>query len=622
MRTHTQELFSWFLKLILLIVILSVFLPLSPKMPAPGIDASWELGLNQAVAQGLSFGKDIIFTLGPYSSIYTKAYHPATDFMMIGGSFYLAFFYWVSLILIIKGAKWQWTVVFGIMLFGMIYSRDSLLFSYPLLIGLICFQKPELYKQNYFLVLFTLLLTPFGLMPLIKGSLLILCFTMMMLCAVFFMLNQKSKLAIICLISPFVSMVLFWIASGQAINNLPAYIINSLSIASGFTEAMATVGERTDLILFGLSSVCILIFILWQKQQDWFMKLFTAGAFLIFLFLSFKTGFTRYVGHAFIAGTSLMIAGFLLVYFYRNKLLIPLVLLSLSSSIYINSHDTQISLRNNFLSTYSAAWYGFKNRLLETGWLKQDFDLSMVYLRNQAAFPVLNGTTDVYSFNQSYLIASDMKWAPRPVFQSYSVFTPAMADKNYRYLANEKRPDNIIFKIEAIDDRLPSIEDGASWPALLSYYQPEEFNNEYLFLKKNNVRQSPPAHLLHSEHYSLGEWVQLPHHDDPLFAEIEIKPTFIGILAAFFFKPSQLTAQFKLNDGSQRQYRIIASMAKAGFLLSPLIEQTAEFGLLYHGKEYLTKKEVIAFKIEAMTLSPETWHHQYSIRFKTLSPTK
>lgn len=28
-------------------------------MPAPGLDASWAVGLNQAVAQGLAFGKDI-----------------------------------------------------------------------------------------------------------------------------------------------------------------------------------------------------------------------------------------------------------------------------------------------------------------------------------------------------------------------------------------------------------------------------------------------------------------------------------------------------------------------------------------------------------------------------------
>lgn len=50
---------NWLLKFALLIIIIAVFIPLSPKMPAPGLDASWAVGLNQAIAQGLAFGKDI-----------------------------------------------------------------------------------------------------------------------------------------------------------------------------------------------------------------------------------------------------------------------------------------------------------------------------------------------------------------------------------------------------------------------------------------------------------------------------------------------------------------------------------------------------------------------------------
>lgn len=94
----TNKLFDVLSKLILLIIIICTFVPFSPKMPAPGIDPSWALGLNQAVAQGLAFGKEIIFTLGPYSSLYTKTYHPATDFLMITGCLYLALSYWIYLL--------------------------------------------------------------------------------------------------------------------------------------------------------------------------------------------------------------------------------------------------------------------------------------------------------------------------------------------------------------------------------------------------------------------------------------------------------------------------------------------------------------------------------------------
>nr|WP_241480456.1 hypothetical protein [Legionella norrlandica] len=60
-----HHIINWVLKFVLLIVVIAVFVPFSPKMPAPGLDASWAVGLNQAIAQGLAFGKDILFTLGP-----------------------------------------------------------------------------------------------------------------------------------------------------------------------------------------------------------------------------------------------------------------------------------------------------------------------------------------------------------------------------------------------------------------------------------------------------------------------------------------------------------------------------------------------------------------------------
>ena len=45
--------------IVLLITTIAKFVPFSPAMPAAGLDPSWVFGLNQAVAQGLSFGKEI-----------------------------------------------------------------------------------------------------------------------------------------------------------------------------------------------------------------------------------------------------------------------------------------------------------------------------------------------------------------------------------------------------------------------------------------------------------------------------------------------------------------------------------------------------------------------------------
>lgn len=247
-----QLFFAGLPRFILLIAVMTAFVPFSPKMPAAGLDPSWALGLNQAVALGFAFGKDIIFTLGPYSAIYTQAYHPATDMMMIVGSVYLALSYWFGLITFLKGSKLLWISAFALTLLGMIYARDSLLFSYPLLAGLISFQLifarvvPSFNKQISLIALFA----GFGLLCLIKGSLIILCSVVLVICFSGFFVFRQKKMSYLAIASALASLIYCWLAAGQSLSNLFIYFINSLGIAAGFTEAMSLDGNQTEIVVY------------------------------------------------------------------------------------------------------------------------------------------------------------------------------------------------------------------------------------------------------------------------------------------------------------------------------------------------------------------------------------
>ncbi|WP_347251969.1 hypothetical protein [Legionella sp.] len=631
-----------FLKLLLLVITVSVFVPFSPKMPAPGLDSSWALGLNQAIAQGLAFGKDILFTLGPYSAIYTKAYHPSTDFMTMGGSLYLAISYWICLILLMRGIQWHWSIVFGLLLFTMVYVRDSLFFSYPLLAGLVCFkmvsfekgmttlsssfQRPAMNRKKllpisnqHFPLSLILIFAPFGLLPLIKGSLLILCTVIMIFCAVFFKMNKKNQCALISLGIPLLSLLLFWVGAGQSLSNLFSYLSGTVLLASGFSEAMSTEGSHAEITLYLINSTLLLSFIATRTQIPHAQRFFLLSLFLVFLFLSFKTGFTRHVGHAFIASSSILIAALLLPFLFHSKMVFIVILISFYTWKDINSHYTQVSIRNNFKSTYTAAWFGLKNRLKDRNGLIQDFNLVMNFMRDRALFPSLPGTTDIYSTNQSYLISSGNTWSPRPVFQSYSVFTANLAEKNRIHLLGKKRPDNIIFKIEPIDERVPALEDGLSWPFLMANYQPVSMTNGFLVLQKKNALITNPMTVITNENHFLGETVTLPSGNQPLFAEFEIKPTILGQLSTILFKPTPLQIHFELKDGTKKQYRFIATMAKAGFLLSPLVENTAEFALLFNKRSELNTKLVKSFQISLDSKQYWQWNNEYLIRYKHIA---
>ncbi|KTC90280.1 hypothetical protein OQJ18_04640 [Fluoribacter dumoffii] len=617
-----EELLFFLGKLSLFLIITSIFIPFSPKLPAPGIDPSWALGLNQAVAQGLAFGKDIIFTLGPYSSLYTKAYHPATDSLMMAGCFYLAISYWFCLLFLMRKTRWLWFFMLCIPFLGMIYARDSLFFSYPLLTGLISHQiishdRIQLSNSSLLSLVF-FIFAPFGLLALIKGSMLILCLLVLFLCFVFFIISNQKKLALICLISPSVSILLFWLAAKQPVASLPDYLTSTLWIASGFTEAMSTDGSISEILLYLMSCLLLFLVISQEKQTSGKAKLFLLGIYFVFLFVSFKTGFTRHVGHAFIPGTSVLLATLFLAFITQFWISGPLILISLSSWYFINSHYTNISIRNNFISSYSSAWHGLKNRIQDPSWLETNFIFTMNFLREQADFPVLQGTTDIYSYDQTYLISSQNIWAPRPVFQSYSVFNQGLAEENTRHLQGKHKPDNIIFKVEPIDQRLPSLEDGASWPLLLTHYQPTRLANNFLFLQKREIPISLNQSKLKSETHFLGERVELLAKNRLLFAEINMIPNFWGKLATLLYKPQQLKITFTLNNGDIKHYRLVANMAKSTFLVSPLIENTTEFTLLYKKTSELNDNEVKSFVITTNHEKNWNWNNSYTINLRQI----
>lgn len=627
---NTFHLFAQVSKLILFFILVALFVPFSPKMPAPGLDASWALGLNQAVAQGLAFGKEIIFTLGPYSSIYTKMFHPTTSLMMYAGSLYLSISYWVILVLLIKNKPNYLVIMLSIPLLGMIYSRDSLLFSYPLLISLYYFQcladKKTIHHTS--LLICTLLFAPLGLLALIKGSLLILCLATLILCSSFFILEcinlslqggskQFYKLSIICLCSPAAAMSIFWMASGQTLGNLPAYILNTLIISSGFSEAMSTFGNNLEVVLYLFNALLILCSLFWQKDTSSLRRLFLFSLYFIFLFVSFKTGFTRHYGHAFIAGTSILMASLFLLLIQQSKLNVILVFLSINSWFVINSHYTHISLSTNFKSNYSSAWYGFKRSLEEPSWLETNFNLSMNFLQTQNPLPTLAGTTDIYSYNQAYLLSSANIWSPRPVFQSYSVFMPSLIEKNKQHLQGKHKPDHIIFNIEPIDKRLPALEDGASWPLILKNYKPSQVSNNFLILdaKPDISKPKKPTALISSRQHQLGEEVFLPPNKGYLFAKISLKPTLWGKIAAVFYKPSPLMISMILQNGTEKNYRFIASMARSGFLISPLVENTRDFNALFNNPDF-PEHRVKSIRITRLKNSKH-WENIYQLQVKT-----
>ena len=591
--------------LLLVYAAISLVVPFLPAMPSPGLDQSWMAGMNEAMARGMDFGRDIVFTFGPYASIYTASYHPATDAPMLWGSLYLGIMLAVVLLRLLAGTSWLPRLGVALLLVEASQSRDALLLLYPLAAAVCTCRSlnatagpPGQRRSALFLVL---LFAPFGLLSLVKGTMLILCIGMATL-SMALLAHERRMLAAGAVAGASIgSLLLFWIAAGQPVAALPHYLVGVAQVSAGYTEAMAVRGASSDVVLAlagsallcGLAAACEAVP---SRRHRVFMLLAYAAA----AFVAFKAGFVRHdSSHDLIAPAFLVLAAALLAT-SRGAVGLLLTLPFLASWLMLTAPPQPgrvPPLVDKLDAMFGSSWLGLSMRL--DGTMERDFHDQMARIRARVGFPRLAGTTDIYSHDQLALIASGNTWNPRPVLQSYSAYTPALARLNRDHLLSRKAPDNVIFRVEPIDGRLPALEDGPSWPVLLQGYAPTGLLNDAVLLRRRASPPPAPTEHRRSTHRH-GDWIPVPAGGPITYARIHVPLSRWEALQSTAFKPGELQVRLRLKDGTERRFRLVRGMAAAGLVLSPLVETSAEFGLLYADPKYLAHKRVEAFAVSAV----------------------
>jgi hypothetical protein len=620
-------------RLALLLMLACVLIPFSPGMPEEGLDPSWVAAMNQAVAQGLVFGREVIFTYGPYASVLTRAYHPATDAMMVWGASQVVVAFSVALMVLSIGRVGIWLLSVAFAVGAMTPLRDALLLWYPLLVALCCdrlFRAPSgpqhRPREASHLWLLALLCSPLGLLPLVKGVMLISCCVVAGLLVLQFVLERRWRAAGVVVAVPLAWMLSCWALAGQPLYALPMYVESMLSIISGYTAAMSSEGVPWEPMAY-LAGSSWLLAVLWLDSDARGPRRFVLPAvFALSLFLAFKAAFVRHDGHALIAGSFLLLAALSLNLRWRSRravsaLVVATGVWALIDAQYLGSDPLQFV--RSIKVAVTSVWSGMGRRLSDDGGLQADFDASLAAIRNGHRLLPLDGRADIYSFNQSHLLAAGARWSPRPVFQSYSAYVPELVEKNRRHLMSDAAPESVVFRVEPIDGRVPASEDGASWPLLLSAYRPVALETGTLYLARHAQAPSPPETAGPPTPppvvASMGVPVVVPAGPDPVFARIDVRQTLLGRLAGLVYKPSELRIGMRLDDGRMRSFRFVAGSGQAGLVVSPLIESSAEFALLYGGKGYLSAKKVDSFWITAERPA-RLWATRYTVSFERLVP--
>ena len=628
---------------ILFLGLLVKFVPFNPAMPGGGPDPSWTLATNEAVARHFLFGTQIIFTSGPFSSVYTHLFHPATFFMVFVTSLYLAIACWACLVVLTRNAGWGRVLGLSVGLLGLLGPGDVEFYVFSLAFALATIRAldddaPSWLATGRGALLIALIAAPFGLLPLIKISLIPLSAFMTIASAAVLALCGFRMAGIAAVIGPVVALPLCWIWAGQPISGLGSYFASMPQITLGYTTAMsqnpqipATVSHITLKLIWSyltmvgylIAAAMILVVLLVHRRRMQLVRILLGGIYFTYLFFAFKAGFVRHDSHVLIAGEALLFGALLLPFVVRSRL--ADVALAVAVCVYLmpEIQHAHIHLANPAASYVSAA-SGIAKTVTQSNWMHADYDAALQSLRRRVPLPQTSTSTDIYPTDQSYLIASGSNWNPRPLLQSYSAYTPMLAEKDRQHLASSTAPENIVFAVQPIDGRLPSLEDGPSWPTIIRNYFVTGMQDGFLLLsRKAHGPSSSELQELSIESHRMGQEVLVPDSPRLVFVRVDLDPTFLGKLADFAYKPPEIFIRLTLTDGTRRQYRFIPGMGQAGFVLSPLVEETDEFLLLAEGNIQLIEKRVKTFSIggkSGVPVSVETfWSKNFQVTFSSVN---
>lgn len=615
------------LKIFVALSILIYFIPY-PVFPTPGLDASWNFVLSEALSQKLIFGKDIIFTYGPYGLIATHLFYPSTYKLMLIGSLFIGVGYSAMLLTIMNQKNDSlWILACSLIFIILPGPHDVVYLLYPFLWALIVYnfltikdslQKDILLKKTNLLIFLTTI--PLGLLPLIKGTFLIISAALISLTAIMMCLNKHKKMAASIIIIPVFSMLFFWQLAKQPIFALPHYFLNLVPIMSGYSEAMSTAADSSTIILYLIASLCILMAILLEANSNKKLKTYLFLSTSIFLFIAFKESFTRGDnGHVMAACSVLIFGPLLLIVILKNRYSFIFLILSALIGFFILPNTSRIAdFITNFEGIYKMPVLNLelarKNRLLH------GYNNALAQIRSSCAVPNLEGSTDIYPYDQSCLFAANLHWAPRPIFQSYSAYTPKLETLNAIHLLSKDAPQNIIFSVKPIDNRLPSLDDGLSWPILLKAYNLSALTPDWVTLKKNGSKYNGHWVLVKVGQYNQYEEVLLPKTRGLLFAQLKMRETILGRIFNILFKTPPVSISVLLANGQPKTFRIIPEMAESQFLISPLIEKTNDFALLYDYKNNSLKgQRVISIAISSSDSKHFFWSREYGLNLYVLS---
>ena len=512
--------------------------PIKTQFAQLTLEVSWQLGLHQAVQDGLRFGRDIVFTYGPLgflawptpfigptsalAFVATAAIYLGLIGLLLHASLRL-FPTWVAALLTLAFARAiGWLEPFEalqVLAFGLgveVLRRESVADSWRVAIiaGLLA-SVAILAKVNVgvFVSAMAFVVVLVVCRPRLRGLVILAAVTV-------------------------VGTVGSWLATGQQLSDLLPYVRSSAEIITGYSEAMGVTPAPGRWIYVAFFVVAAIVAgVAYRTAAAWprDRRLALGALVVLLLFASWKFAFVR--GHIAPAFVMLGFATLLLLPANaRRRLTVPallavgvvflwLILPPVRGYPSVTAYPDVVTSSEEFLGQAG-------DTLLPWQW---DAATERTRQHLQAVFDVppsilaaLDGHTVSIDPNAAAIASAypSFTWRPVPIFQSYSAYTPALDQLNADLLSSAGRPEMILRQFQArqigggrtvpyaIDGRNYWFESPEATAERMCRYREVAVSGDYQVLADSGL-QCGDATPLESVTAAIGETVVVPAAPSP-----------------------------------------------------------------------------------------------------------
>jgi hypothetical protein len=595
-------------KIPLLLYLAVISFPFRFSPVQPGLDGSWTFAINYFFHKSFIFGKDVIWTYGPLGFLS----YPQN----VGANLDIATAFQLSLWIIFLGLIARLTLKsnfppLNLFLFVLLFSGGQA----PYYLGYVGYD----YCMS-FLVLFCLSLSFFSerwrffmaaafflvtLLLFVKfSSALVSVATLVLFLIVIWFTDAKKGLFAsgLALMVP-VSFVLLSQGYFHSMTSMFHYLRGAYELVSGYGVAMTWPGSRKELLLafIAVALYFFLMTLLFKTRQASFLL---SVVFIGPLFVMLKHGFIRQGTHTmFLFSFVLFLVGIIVLFtnirkFQRGAVVTVLVLLGLSLSDYVRYSPPKSLLAGIagyfcFTNMNAVIEYSHTKEALEEA-SRRDLEpdrLPPSLLRKIGSNPV-----GIFPWEVSYAAANNLNYAPFPVFQTYSAYTPYLDRLNSARLENPATaPGLILFEWKAIDGRHPLMDIPAMWLSLFRWYEVSAKEHGLLLLERRSSPRFSRLEPMGKKECHTGDVVDIPSGDSPVVVKIYMNLSTRGKLFKILLKIPEVRISLQTESHATADFRIVPDTLRDGLLLNSVPLRLDDVESLLSGRR--TAERVRGFRI-------------------------